>query len=213
MGNPTENNGSDAAQVFVAKENLDAALKVMHQENLELRRQLAQMAEQIQRVQRVSRVDEREFNVGLQQSNRATIRAVEELARSVDGLVQQKVDRETQVDLEGQQLYWANKQWAHRQVKQRINHLRYLLAQTLEKTYLCPCEKHMGIRIVRRYAHPVVNEQGERVEELVEDVLVENECPFEVWKWMSRVAFDDGTLVKFNKEVPLSDFLKDYALT
>ena len=133
----------------VAKGNLDAALKVMHQENLELRRQLAQMAEQIQRVQRVSRVDEREFNVGLQQSNRATIRAVEELARSVDELVQQKVDRETQVDLEGQQLYWANKQWANRQVKQRINHLRYLLAQTLEKTYLCPCEKHMGIRIVR----------------------------------------------------------------
>ena len=90
MGNPTENNGGDEAQVFVAKENLDAALKVMHQENLELRRQLAQMAEQIQRVQRISRVDEREFNVGLQQSNRATIRAVEELARSVDALVQQK---------------------------------------------------------------------------------------------------------------------------
>ena len=194
----TENKGKEKeTSVMVDRKKLDEALKIVHQENTELRHQLAQMGEQVQRIQRIARVDEREGAVGMLQSNREVLNTMANLTRAVTAMADRQVPPEVAVDQEGWALFLKNREYRMRQVRQHVNHLRYLLDQSLEKTYLCPCERHMGIKIT--------DKSGQ--------VLVENECPLEVWKWLSRVALEDGTLKRFNTEVPLSAFLKDYTLT
>ena len=193
-----ENKGKEKeTPVPVDRKKLDEALKIVHQENMELRHQLAQMGEQVQRIQRIARVDEHEGAVGMLQSNREVLNTMANLTRAVTAMADRQVPPEIAVDREGQDLFLKNREYRMRQVRQRVNHLRYLLDQSLERTYLCPCERHMGVKIT--------DKSGQ--------VLVENECPLEVWKWRSRVALEDGTLYRFNTEVPLSAFLKDYALT
>ena len=194
----SENKGKETETLLlVDRKKLDEALKIVHQENTELRHQLAQMGEQVQRIQRIARVDEREGAVGMLQSNREVLNTMANLTRAVTAMADRQVPLEVAIDREGQDLFLKNREYRMRQVRQRVNHLRYLLGQSLEKTYLCPCERHMGVKIT--------DKSGQ--------VLVENECPLEVWKWMSRVALEDGTLYRFNKEVLLSAFLKEYALT
>jgi hypothetical protein len=172
------------------------AIQVLHDEIWDLRSKMAAQAEQVQRIQRTSRVDEKEFNIGKMQSERRVLDAVSALTRVVGTMTYQQVDAQTRCDQQGAAVWQSNKEARQREVRHNINHIRYLMSQERQPTYLCPCGQHFGMRFV----------------DSLGTVIVDNMCPKDWWISMSRLAFDEGKLSQFNAECKYDDFLAVYKI-
>ena len=82
-----------------------------------------------------------------------------------------------------------------RQVRQHVAHKIWLSTLAQETTYLCPCGKHMGVKLLDQCR-----------------VVEENLCPVSWWVTLSQVAYEMGRLGQFRKDMPMDKFLCHYAL-
>jgi hypothetical protein len=181
---------------------LQEALRDLQEEILELRRKQAASDAQVQRIQRTVRVDEREFNIGKMQSERAVLDSVAALTQAVNAMVLRQEDPQERVDQEGHNLWLASKDDRVREVNHHLGELYNLraIAETcdVEHTLMCPCGNHQGMRFVDKADHSIV--------------LIDNECPQQWWFSMSRLAFAEGRLKQYNETVKLPDLLSEYNL-
>ena len=180
----------------IDRQQLDTTLQSLNQQLDDLRRKQAEAAVQTQRIQRAVRLDEHELAVGKFQSERAMLEAITSLTTAVQGMVIQNIPYQVQVDQEGQALYTANKARRQVQVQANVAHDRYLSTLVQERTYLCPCGQHQGITF----------------KDHKDVVIEENMCPRAWWIKLSKLAYVTGNLAQFNRDVPLAEFLKGYAI-
>lgn len=179
------------------KSKIDQGFQVIHQELLTLQRTQAATAAQVERIQRSVRLDEKEFAVGQQQSNRELINTVGQLARSVNALVRQQRSEQERDEEDGRKIRGMNFDLRQREINRNIARIRYLSTCRQVTVPRCTCGKHKGISFVD-------DNTGETV--------VANMCPQAWWVSRSRLAFEDGKLPEFNKKYDLKKFLSMYQI-
>jgi hypothetical protein len=146
---------------------------------------------QVQRLFRTIKIEEREAAVGEKQSHTEVMQSVAGLTKAVQILAQAQTP---QADLDAD-FYQKSKAIRSRQVRQHVAHKVWLSTLAQETTYLCPCGKHMGVKLL---------DQGRVVEA--------NLCPVWWWVTLSQVAYEMGRLGQFRKDMPMDKFLSQYAL-
>ncbi len=183
--------------------NVDEAFQSLYEEITDLRRKLADQASQTQRIQRTVKLDEREFNVGKQMSERRLIETVQALTQAVQGMTYREIPEEERVRQEGEQLYQMNKWSRLREVKEHLQEIERLDRCAQVRTRLCPCGEHAGIMFLGH------DEKGQVIQE---PPVVENMCPRQWWFQKSRLEYQRGNLKKYLEVVPFKEYLKEYAI-
>ncbi len=121
----------------------------------------------------------------------------------------QQVDPQFQDRREGNEIFLQMRTTRWRTNEKSLKEAARLATLEREKTPLCPCGKHQGIRLVEEVVQGPW-EEGQAETERV--VVEENICPVEFWLTLSRLAYTDGLLAAFNREAPLAGFLSEYRL-
>ncbi len=170
-------------------------LQVVWDEIEHLKNIITDQASQIQRLRKFARLDELEAVTGKLANENTLIRTVTALTASISVLAETR-QSELHPDVAGQQLHEQMAERRSRQVRKNLSHLRYLSTLTQERTEVCPCGRHTGIRFITK--------EG--------TVEVDNYCPLWWWIAMSRMAFDSGKSAAFRDKMPLDIWLKKYAL-
>lgn len=169
-------------------------LVVMQQELLTMQRQNAALATQVQRLQRSINLDEREFAVGQQQSNREVIVTMGKMTEAVGRLIEQKEKENTR---EEENVFSLGRSKRAHEVENNLEHIRRLsyCRQTVVPECDCTEHAHKGLRFV---------------DMLTGQVLEENMCPKTWWIKQSRLAFKNGNLQEFTESTDLRAYLSMY---
>lgn len=158
-------------------------------------RRTAALAGQVQRIHRTVKLDEKEFAVGQQQSQREILLGVSALTETVHALAR-ATNIEGAVESDSQALYWEHKERRSREVRKNIEHIRTLASCTVKVSgRTCPCGEHHGLSFVKN------------------GVVVEgNLCPKTWWIKQSRLALEEGKLGEFVKSVPFEQYNLAYKI-
>ncbi len=152
---------------------------------------ITDLQNQVARIFRLHHIDEREAAVGEKQSRTEVMESMAGLTRAVQVLSEAQTP---QADLDAA-FYEKSKAIRHRQVRASVARKIWLSTLAQETTYLCPCGRHMGVKLL---------DQGMVVEE--------NLCPITWWVTLSHVAFEKGVLKCFLKDMPMDKFVSKFAL-
>ncbi len=108
---------------------------------------------------------------------------------------------------EGQGMFKQTRDVRWRDHERSLHDAAYLASLTREKTYMCPCGKHMGIRLVDE----TKRENWDPTSRFPDPgIIEENLCPANFWLTLSRLAYADHRLAEFHQKTPWEAFLKEY---
>lgn len=166
---------------------------VLYGEMQHVQRIVTDLSAQVGKIHRHVNIDQREYDLARGKSEKALLEAVNNNTEIINELL---LERRTQDMVEHQAYeYQVQREQFDREASKRRRHLRYLMECEQKVTKVCPCGAHKGIAFL--------DDHGDTIEEW---------CPRSWWVSRSRIAFEDKTLSKFVKAMPLDKYLAAYKL-
>lgn len=175
--------------------SVDVAFQDIHR----LEQQTSSLSHQMARVLRLIDLDEKEKRVERGEELIQNIKMNTTLMNRLLEEIQQKRKQENEEEYTSA-FYEREQNKRDNAKKERTNRDRALMTLPRRKIQSCPIEghEHKGVVFI-----------GKDEEE--NEVIVETLCPIHLHIKLSKLAFEDGELKKFNEKYPLEEFLKHYS--